>query len=201
MEKNVDNFSPFSDPQVRRKQQITARASFKAFNSVAKIFLEGLRRLFPNDAVLRLITQEFTGLIDPERRPPQIKTPALNFFREMRKKITLPDETVCDYIDVLARHDEYAFENPPVAMLRGIDMSAKWKAMSEDEKEWCWEYLDKLIHLSTQARYSSSNAVEEMNTLSRSVVGAAIAGKNTPEEMVSDPKVKEAALSFIKTIK
>lgn len=195
------NFSPFNDPNIRRKQQITARASFKAFNAVAKILLEGLKRLFPNDATLLLISKEFAELIDPERRPPQIKTPAMNFFREMRKPFVDANGQSCEYIDVLSKHEELAFENPPVAILKGVGMSTKWRMMSEDEKKWCWDYLDQLIHLSAQARYSSSTATDEMNELSRSVVTSALAGKNSPEQLVSDPKVKAAATAFIDTIK
>jgi len=198
---DAESFSPFSDPQVRRKQQITAKASFKAFNAVAKILLEGLKRLFPNDAVLRLISKEFMDMIDPEKKPPQIKTPALNFFREMRKPFKDASGEDCQYIDLLAKHDEFAFKDSPVVMLRGINMAGKWKIMSEAERVWCWEYLDKLIHLSAQAVYSSSHAVEEMNALSRSVVVAATSGKNTPEQMVSDPRVKSAASAFVDTIK
>lgn len=197
----AETFAPFSDPQVRRKQQITARASFKAFNAVAKTLLEGLRRLFPNDSTLRLINNEFMGYIDPERKPPQFKTPALNFFREMRKPFKDADGTACEYIDMLSKHDEFAFIDPPVMMLKGIGMANKWKVMSEAERKWCWEYLDQLIHLSAQAVYSSSNAVEEMNALSRSVVNAAIAGKSNPEQMVRDPRVREAASTFVDTIK
>jgi len=197
----TDSFSPFNDPQVRRKQQITARASFKAFNAVAKIMIEGLKRLFPNDATLRLISNEFLEMINPEKRPPQIKTPALNFFREMRKPYKDAKGEACDYIDLLAKHDDFAFEDPPVLMLKGMGMSGKWKIMTEAERKWCWEYLDQLIHLSAQAMYSSSRSVEEMNELSRSVVHAAMSGKNSPEQMVSDPKVKEAATAFVNTIK
>ena len=198
---DTEHFSPFNDPQVRRKQQIMAKASFKAFNAVAKVMLDGLKRLFPNDATLRLITNEFMGLIDPERKPLQIKTPALNFFREMRKPYTKADGQECQYIDLIAAHDERAFENPPVAILRGIGMAAKWQMMSEESRKWCWDYLDQLIHLSAQARFSSSGAVDEMNTLSRTIVNAAISGKSTPEKMVSDPAVKAAATAFVDTLK
>lgn len=195
------NFSPFSDPQVRRKQQITARASFKAFNAVAKVMLEGLKKLYPSDPTLRLISNEFAEMIDPERKPLQIKTPALNFFREMRKPYRNSSGEECQYIELLAKHDEFAFEDPPVSILKGMRMSSKWKTMSEQEKAWCWEYLDRLIQLSAQAVYNGSSAVDEMNALSRTVVTAALAGKSTPEQMVEDPSVKEAASAFVDTIK
>lgn len=196
----VNGFSPFNDPQVKKHQKITARASFKAFNSVAKIFLEQMTKLYPTDKILRTIKNKFDEMTADTSK---LKVPSLAFFREIRNKTVNKKGEACEYVDLLVAHDEKAFEDPiPVSVLNGAGLSSKWKDMSEELRGGIWEYMDRLVRLSTQAVFSNSNSVGEMNELSRAVILAAASGKaQSPKDLVEDPRVHQAADKFVETIK
>jgi hypothetical protein len=65
-----------------------------------------------------------------------------------------------------------------------------------------WAYVDRLVHLSAQAVFSSSTATDEMNGLSRAVAMAAMTGHGTtPQELISNQGVQSAAAKFVSTVK
>jgi precorrin-3B methylase len=70
--------------------------------------------------------------------------------------------------------------------------------MSPELRNALWEYLDRLVHLSAQAMFSNSTATDEMNRLSRAVVGASMAGQGkSAVELSGDPSVQKAADDLI----
>jgi hypothetical protein len=196
---DLANISPFDDPGMKRKKKITAIASFKAFNVVTTRLLGDLSRIYPDDLAMRLVTAELTKVVSD---PKNTKLAALMFFKEIRKGFNRADGSPCMYLDLLAEHSDAAFTGAsPVTVLDGIGMQSKWSSMEPELKDAIWAYIDRLIHLSAQAVFSSSNATNEMNALSRAVVGAAVTGHgNSPTELVEDPKVRAAAEKFVDTI-
>ena len=82
MADNLDNFSPFADPRVRKQQAMTASASFKAFNAVAGRLIADLLRLHPTDSILRFMHGELEKLSKDKQK---FRTPSLVFFKEIRK--------------------------------------------------------------------------------------------------------------------
>ena len=209
-------FAPFSDPALQRKQEVAVRASFKAFNAVANALLTELTRLYPNDVVLLTISKEFAKAVGTTRsgatahasKPPgpashsgNYRVPASAFLREIRKEAVGPDGKPCEYVDLLITHNELAFKDPiPVTILRGINLSAKWSDMPDALKAGIWEYLDRLIALSTRAMFGSSAGIAEKNALSRAIVNAAAQGKTSLEALSSDPLVSDAAAGLVKTL-
>ena len=196
---DLSGFSPFNDPTIRRKQQVTASASFKAFNAVCQRLLVDLSRIFPGDATLRFIVGEFDTLSKDKQK---YKVPALSFFREIRKPKKMADGTDVPFVDLLVNKDERAFKEPiPIFMLAGIGLHTKWAGMDEPLRRAVWEYVGRLVHLSAQAVFSSSRNIEEMNKLSRSIVSAAMTGKTGPEELLMDQTVVADAEKFVESIK
>jgi hypothetical protein len=197
---DLSKLSPFDDPKVQRKQKVTARASFLAFNAVATRLLSDMARIYPTDATIRLLSKEMEKIAADKSK---LKMGALVFFREIRKPAAREDGSACQYIDLLAAHSPNAFNEPiPVSVLQGAGLASKWKDMEPELRDAMWTYVDRLVHLSAQAVFSSSNATEEMNTLSRAVVTAAMVGHgNTPQELMSNPGVQSAASKFVNTVK
>lgn len=196
---NLSALSPFNDPRVQRRQKVTARASFSAFNAVATRLLGDMARIYPTDATVRFLASEMAKISADKSK---VRLGALLFFREIRKPVTRDDGSECQYIDLLVSHSPKAFDSPiPVAILQAAGFSSKWKDMDAEFKEAIWEYVDRLVHLSAQAVFSSSQATEEMNALSRAVVSAAIAGHgSSPHELMSDSQVQTAASKFVSTV-
>lgn len=194
------NISPFNNPGVIRKQKVMASASFKSFNAVASRLMAELSRIYPNDAFVKIISNELSR-IEKDKR--SVRTGATLFFQEIRKQARRRDGSVCQYVDLLSEHSDDAFAKPiPVDILDKTGLSEKWAKMDVELKNAFWEYVDRLVHLSAQAVFSNSSAKDEMNELSRAVVGAAISGQcPTPQDLVSDPKVREAADKFVDTVK
>lgn len=197
---SLDHFAPFDNPEVKRKQKITATASFKAFNAVARRLLEDLKRIYPTDATIRLLSTEMDKITNDKSK---MKIGALNFFKEIRKPATRSDGTDCQYVDLLAEHSDDAYREPiPVLILQGIGLATKWKAMEPAMRNALWEYVDRLIRLSAQAVFSGSHAVSEMNKLSRAVVTAAMSGHgDSPQELIENVLVQKAANEFIDSVK
>jgi hypothetical protein len=197
---DLSKLSPFDDPKVQRKQKVTARASFLAFNAVAARLLSDLARIYPMDATVRLLSKEVEKIATDKSK---MKMGALVFFREIRKPAAREDGSACQYIDLLAAHSPGAFVDPiPVTVLQGAGLAAKWKEMEPEFREAMWAYVDRLVHLSAQAVFSSSKATDEMNSLSRAVITAAMAGHgNTPQDLMSNPGVHNAAAKFVNTVK
>lgn len=197
---DLSGLSPFDDPKVQRKQKITARASFAAFNAVASRLLSDLARIYPTDATVRLLSKEMEKIAADKTKT---KIGALAFFREIRKPAVKADGSACQYIDLLVAHQESAFDDPiPVMVLQGAGLADKWKDMEPEFKEAMWAYVDRLVHLGAQAVFSSSHATNEMNQLSRAVVSAACAGQgNSPQELVNNASVQAAAAKFVSTVK
>jgi hypothetical protein len=205
---DIDDFKPFNDSRVLDRKRMMSRASYKAFNAVAKKFLEHLLRLFPDDPTLRFILQEYTK-VSSDRAA--YKQPAAAFFREIRKKVPLSNygppkpgapayggRAEVEYADMLMEKDERALEEPvPVAVLRGIRLPAKWKTMDAEMRSDVWKYVERLVRLASQAVFSGSSALDEMNDLSRAALKAVIAGKTEPADMVADPAVAAAACTFV----
>jgi hypothetical protein len=185
---------------MKRKKKITASASFKAFNAVTNRLLGDLTRIYPDDIAMRLIITELSRVVSD---PKNTKLAALMFFREIRRASHRADGSPCMYIDLLAEHSDIAFlsATPVVTVLDGIGMQTKWSSMGPELKDAIWKYIDRLVHLSAQAVFSSSNATDEMNDLSRAVIGAAVTGHGrSPAELAEDPKVRVAAEKFVDTI-
>ena len=197
----MDKLAPFDDPRIQQKQKITANASFNAFNAVATRLLSDLARIYPTDSTIRLLATELCKLAANKSR---YKTGALVFFREIRKPSQRVDGSACFYMDLLAAHADYAFtvDPIPVTVLQTAGLSEKWKEMSPELKQGIWEFVDRLIHLSAQAVICSSTATAEMNSLSRAIVGATVAGHgDTPQALMDDSAVKIAADAFVDSIK
>ena len=193
---NLDNLSPFDDHRIRQKQKITASASFKAFNSVATRLLGELSRIFPEDVCIRTVSTELQK-ISTDRK--MTKVGASAFFREIRNPSQRDDGSACQYVDLLVAHSDRAFAEPiPVGILQESRFADKWKDMSPELRNALWEYLDRLVHLSAQAMFSNSTATDEMNRLSRAVVGASMAGQGkSAVELSGDPGVQKAADDLI----
>lgn len=195
------DFSPFSNPAARRKQETMARVSYKAFNSVAGLLLKDLSRIFPSDATLRLISGKFGEVCDDKAK---YTVPAGAFFGELRKKTVRVDPESgreLEYIDLLVRHDEKAFEDPiPVAMLQGIGLAKKWNSMDPELRQAVWVYVDKLVKLSSQAVMYNSHAFDQKNALGRAAINAALAGHTSEAALASDPAVSACAQEFVDSL-
>ncbi len=199
MQPNPNAYSPFNDPEIRKQQRVTANASYKAFNAVAGRLLGELRKLYPEDVVIRFLTKELDTIVAQKDK---IRVPAINFFKEIRKDAVDSTGQKCNYIDLLMSHDDSAFRDPvPIAMLQSIGIAEKAKNMGEDTKNVLWEYMDRLVRLSAQAVFSSAEPTDEMNELGRAVISAAMSGKKGVEDIASDPAVGQAAERFLKTVK
>jgi hypothetical protein len=197
---DISRLAPFDDPKVQRKQRVTAKASFMAFNAVAARLLSDMARIYPTDSTIRLFANEIEKITADKSK---MKVGALVFFREIRKPATREDGSACQYIDLLVAHSPRAFAEPiPVAILSGTGMASKWDKMGPELQAAMWEYVDRLVKLSAQAVFSSSTATEEMNSLSRAVVTAAMAGRgNTPQDLMGNAGVQSAAARFVSTVK
>lgn len=197
---DIANLSPFDDPQVQRRQKVTASASFKAFNSVAHRLLADLARIYPQDATVRLLSGELVKVAADKSKT---KIGALAFFREVRKPAKREDGSECQYVDLLVSHSEQAFVDPiPVQVLSATGIAEKWKTMSPELRAALWEYVDRLVRLSAQAVFSSSTSVDEMNKLARSVIGATTSGRaKSAADLAKDEKVVAAANEFVDSIK
>jgi len=190
---------PFTNTGCRRKLDQTSRIAAKAFNVVAEKLMRELARMYPTDAVLKLIWE---GLTKYKNDPAKFNVPSLNFFREIRKKMQTPDGKTVSYVDLLAAHDPLAFNDPiPVSVLQGAGLANKWKCMGAAQRNDLWQYVDKLIELSAKSVFSGKNQAEFMDDLSSAVMDAmtsAPPGKQVNlESVVLDPVVQERARTLI----
>lgn len=197
--KKMATVAPFDNPVVKRKQALQAKLHFGRFNIVAMRLLEEMQRIYPTDIAIGAIATEMSKIIKDKSK---YKIGALVFFREIRKQVKREDGSDCQYIDLLAEHSDYAFNDPiPVTTLNGLGLASKWKTMSAELKEGIWVYVDELIGESAEALFCSSKATHEMNQLSQAVMEAGMSGHGgSPRELVSDPRVRETALSFVSTV-
>lgn len=125
-------------------------AQFRAFNAVALKLLVELTRMYPGDSVLRFLHGQLAELSADRAR---IHLPALNFFKEIRTPAWRADgRTQCEYADLLVDRDPAAFVDPiPVRMLSTCNVSAKYAAMTQDQREAFWAYIGRLTQLASMA--------------------------------------------------
>jgi hypothetical protein len=196
----MDKMALFDDPKMVHKQRVMAKASFSAFNAVATRLVADLARIYPKDMVIRMMAGELEAISKDRKK---VKLGAANFFREIRQPSQREGGAACQYADLLVAHSDLAFADPiPVMVLREAGMAAKWQEMGPELKTALWAYIDRLVHLSAQAMFSNSTATEEMNSLGRAVVGAAVAGHGrSSDELARDPAVQKTANAFVESIK
>lgn len=196
-------FAPFSSARMRQRQRLEAKRCFLNFNRVAGLLLEQLRGLYPSDVKLITISSEFAKLIehggDPAEEKRRMQRPALAFFREVRKTVTLEDGSSVEYVDLLAAHDDVAFHTGvPVGILAHFGIDSKWAGMNPELREGIWAYVDQLVKNAAQAVLASSKRDDDKNALAKAAVEAvASGGVTTPEALLTDPAVSAAALRFV----
>lgn len=135
-------------------------AQFRAFNAVAAKLLVELTRMYPSDAVLRFLHTQL-GEVTADRA--KIHVPALNFFKEIRTPAWRSPgspkgpATQCEYADLLLERDPAAFVDPiPVRMLSTCNVSAKYAAMTPEQRDAFWAYIGRLTQLASLAVLNAS---------------------------------------------
>jgi hypothetical protein len=189
-------FEPFNDPKVIHTKQTIANAAFKAFNAVACRLLSELIRLYPSEAMIRMMLKELMELKE-SRDSKKWKMPATIFFKQIRQKVPMSDQEV-EYCDILLRHDETALrDDMPIKILSIVGLKSKYQEMSEENRKNVWQFIDRLIELSAKAVFSNSDNIDDMNNMSRAILAAASQGKRDLTSIATDPGVEKSTQQFI----
>lgn len=112
------------------------------FNVTAKLFLENLLVLFPNDSVVPVILQ----LLQPMTESNDLQQNLLP-----SNKFTISIHTNPQLASCIAQKDERMFADDfpvTIQLLEDLDFKKKWKVMDANNRNCAWQYLDSLFTLS-----------------------------------------------------
>lgn len=117
--------------------------TIKSFNVVLKTFLEQLLGLFPNDSIMRTISDRTASLsTDPLLEKKMLI--ALKFISGVNQ---VHGATGRKVYELIADRDDQLFTNPDelsFALLKQLNFPEKWKQLTKNNRECVWKFFDRL---------------------------------------------------------
>lgn len=178
------------------KMQLKAKLYYKQFNAVAAQLLSELANIYPNDLIIRTISDQLKLV---QKKPELLSMGAGVFFQEVNKPACTADGRTCTYVELLAAHSDDSFlpNNIPVSILKTVGMCEKWQKMSSELKEAIWKYVDRLVECSTMGMIHGSQAQSERAQLCNTIIQKMDGQPADLHKLMADPAVQQKAMEYI----
>lgn len=125
----------------------------KLFTASAKALMRQIDITFPNEIVTKTIQDALNEFSAKACKTPHV--PAMKFFSSMNIPTGIPDGKggIVPLRDMILNHDSRMFSdecNMKIPELEAIDLKAKWKVLSDENREVMWQYLERMARLAFQ---------------------------------------------------
>ena len=189
-----------------RKKEIEP---YKIFNSSAKALMRQIDIIFPHETNLVFIQKEIAQYSAKGCKAPHV--PAMKFYKSMGVPtgILTPDGAMCVLGDMILNHDERMFADEcsvKIPELEAIDLKAKWRVLSDENREVIWQYLEKMAKLSAKVaslKSLESGQLDDIASKVRAVCEKLPPGLSEEEKIravLADPQMVGAAVDIRKKL-
>ena len=175
------------------------------FNSTARCLMRQIGVIFPHETNLEFIQRELTNYSSKTNAATR-HVPAVKFFESMRIGTGIEKDGVELVLgDMILNQDERLFSDECTAdipALSAINLRAKWKVLSVENKKTIWEYLERMATLAAKVKSEHALRNGELSDLTDTI--QSIADKLPPgmsdeskiRAVLSDPKLAAAAATI-----
>jgi len=185
-----------------QKKEIDAH---KLFNSNAKALMRQIDIIFPHETNLVFIQKELAQYCSKDCKAPHV--PAMKFYKSMSipTGIAGPNGAILVLGDMILNHDTRMFDdncNMKIPELEAIDLKAKWKLLSDENREVIWQYLEKMAKLSAKVASLKSLAGGQLEDIAAKVraisekLPAGLSDEEKVRAVLADPAMVGAAVDI-----